>query len=105
MASKKEIYLIQKIMELSIKINMQSRYNVWCEFHGHVNSIDVLVTGKYDKGSEPVDGWDNVTIYLSTGVEPMWRETMERVIEEKVERLEGLRHGLSKFLSKGKSKS
>lgn len=102
MATQKEIKLCQKIMALAIKINAQAKYNVWCEFHGHVNSFEARVTGKYDKGKESIEGWGSGdrTVYLSTDRDLGWYMSEKEMVESVVKNLQHLKEDLSKFLVK-----
>jgi hypothetical protein len=102
MATQKEIKLCQEITGLSIRINMQSSYSVWAEFHGHVNGFEVRITEKWDSGKNDIEGWgcSDRTVYLSSGYEPSFFESREDVAARKIAELEALKKDLSKFLGR-----
>ncbi len=108
MATQKEIVLCQEILGLSIEINMTSNYNVWVDFAGHVKSIEVRVTnGKWsDQVETPyLSGWglsfdeDAHRVYLSTDYKLGHGESMDDVIDYKVEKLEKIKAALIALLN------
>lgn len=100
MATQKEIKLCQEITGLAIRINAQSSYSVWAEFHGHVNGFEVRITEKWVSGINEIDGWGSFDrqVYLSSGCEPSFFESAEDIAATKVAELEKLKADLSKFL-------
>lgn len=57
MSTTKEIQLCQEIIALAIKANELENYSVWCNFSGHVNQFEVLITPKWDEGAEYLENW------------------------------------------------
>lgn len=100
MATQKEIKLCQEITGLAIRINAQSSYSVWAEFHGHVNGFEVRITEKWEKGRDDIEGWGSADrlVYLSSGCEPSFFESADDLAEAKVIELEKIKSDLSKFL-------
>lgn len=106
MASQGEVKLLKEILAVAIKVNSQPYYNVWVDFSGHVNGFEVRVSEKYEKGGKDVKGWNtgDRNVYLSTGYELGYRESIEDVITYKIEKLSEVKADLSKLLAKGKAK-
>lgn len=104
MASQEEVKLCQQILALAIKVNAQGKYSVWVDFSGHVHQLEVRVTTHWDLGNADIEGWRSGDrgVYLSTDQKPGWLESMQDVIDDKVEQLRALNADLSKFLSKRK---
>lgn len=102
MATQKEIKLCKEITALAIRINAQSSYSVWAEFHGHVNGFEVRITEKWKSGSNDIEGWgcSDRCVYLSSDREPSFFESIEEIAASKVAELENLKADLSKFLGK-----
>lgn len=100
MASPKEIELVSEIQRLAIRVNMQRKYNVWSEFHGHVDAFEVRITPPWSADVKEVDGWgcSDRNVYLSTGYELGYGEKMKDVIADKVKQLEKLKADLLVFL-------
>lgn len=100
MATYKEIELVGEIQQIAIRVNMQRKYNVWSEFHGHVDAFEVRISPPWTLGIESVDGWgcNDRNVYLSTGHKPGYGEKMKDVIADKVDQLEKLKTDLLAFL-------
>ena len=100
MASTKEIELVGEIQRIAIRVNMQRKYNVWSEFHGHVDAFEVRITPPWSADVKYVEGWgcSDRNVYLSTGYELGYGEKMKDVIADKVKQLEKLKADLLAFL-------
>ena len=100
MASAKEIDLIGEIQRLAIRVNMQRKFSVWSEFHGHVDAFEVRISPPWSADIPDLDGWGcgDRNVYLSTDYKPGYRENMKNVIADKVDQLEKLKADLLKFL-------
>jgi len=100
MASGKEIELVAEIQRIAIRVNMQRKYNVWSEFHGHVDAFEVRITPPWTADVKGIDGWgcSDRNVYLSTGYELGYGEKMTDVIADKVGQLEELKADLLAFL-------
>lgn len=100
MASAREIELVGEIQRLAIRVNMQRKFSVWSEFHGHVDAFEVRVSLPWKLHVSELDGWNcgDRNIYLSTGYKTSHGEKMKDVIADKIEQLEKLKFDLAKFL-------
>lgn len=100
MATSKEIELVGEIQRIAIRVNMQRKYNVWSEFHGHVDAFEVRISPPWAANIKDVEGWGcgDRNVYLSTDYKPGYGEKMKDVIADKVGQLEKLKADLLAFL-------
>lgn len=100
MATSKEIELVGEIQRIAIRVNMQRKYNVWSEFHGHVDAFEVRISPPWTEDSKILDGWNcgDRNVYLSTDYRLGYGEKMKDVIADKVAQLEKLKADLLAFL-------
>lgn len=100
MASGKEIELVAEIQRIAIRVNMQRKYSVWSEFHGHVDAFEVRISPPWTVDVKDLDGWgcSDRNVYLSTDYELGYGEKMKDVIADKIQQLENLKADLLAFL-------
>lgn len=100
MASPKEIELVGEIQRIAIRVNMQRKYSVWSEFHGHVDAFEVRITPPWSANVKEIDGWgcSDRNVYLSTDYKLGYGEKIKNVIAGKVAQLEKLKADLLEFL-------
>lgn len=100
MASPREIELVGEIQRLAVRVNMQRKFCVWSEFHGHVDAFEVRISPPWESHIKDLDGWGcgDRNVYLSTDYKLGYREKMKDVIADKIEQLEKLKADLMKFL-------
>lgn len=102
MATQKEIQLCQEILGVAIQLNATRKYNVWVDFSGHVNWLEVRIqNAPYFPNVECIEGWDSCDrhVYLSNEYKPDAGEDMEAVIAYKLEKLQAVKDDLLKLLS------
>lgn len=100
MATAKEIELVGEIQRIAVRVNMQRKFCVWSEFHGHIDAFEVRVSPPWMAQQKDLDGWGcgDRNVYLSTDYKVSYGEKIKDVIADKVAQLEKLKADLLKFL-------
>lgn len=93
----KAIRLAGEIFSLALEINTETKFAVFCDFHGHVNQLEVRI--KQDKENANRDAADKFEIYLTPYSKPE-DDDYEEDVEKIITRLEKVKANMEAILKK-----